>query len=683
MKFATCLRTPFVFQIVAASCAWLGSACLSSGVEEIRTVAEIRRLPPEVAETGVPVRLRGVVTFSKPSVSILFVHDGTGGIFVAADSIQEVGGPKASDEIEVLGITGKGHFANIVLPRPDERSYLKVLGPGTLPKAREIDGLTLFQPGMDCEWVEIKTYVKDISMVNGRLLLSCQSDGQDYHVLLEGEHSPDLIPWDLAGSQISVRGTVATAFNTRRQMIGRFVMISSLKDVTRKQREPAPENEPPLVGSDVLLQVDGSGPDQLVRVHGTATVVLPGRGFYMKADDGSLWVQTTQSFSVGPGTIIEVTGWPRPGEVKPFIRARHVKVLAVTAPPKPLHMKAADAMKAEYDGAWVSVEATLLNSYHNPEGWILELLDGNFVFRGECPDDPSGNLLDLRPGSKIRIAGVVRIGTAGKLGIRVEDKLTLIAPTFANVELIAPPPYWTAGKVTVASSGVFLILLGAIFIARTRRKRELATQRREFEAVLNERGRFAREIHDSLAQGLTSVSLQLECARTHLSKDTIVVSEHLEKARSLVRESLREARRTVWNLRPLSLGEADLASTLQRYAANLSGDGRIKMSQQIEGTPRPLPPDHEATLLRIGQEALTNAVRHSGATEVIHRLCFGNGWITLTVSDNGCGFDVAERVGKRFGLTGIHERMAASGGSLSIDSIRGQGTEVSATLSTQ
>ena len=84
--------------------------------------------------------------------------------------------------------------------------------------------------------------------------------------------------------------------------------------------------------------------------------------------------------------------------------------------------------------------------------------------------------------------------------------------------------------------------------------------------------------------------------------------------------------------------------------------------------------------MRIGQEALTNAARHSAATEIRHRLRYGNGWVTLSVMDNGRGFDVSSMVGKGFGLTSMHERAAALGGSLSIDSRNGHGSEVSATL---
>ena len=87
-------------------------------------------------------------------------------------------------------------------------------------------------------------------------------------------------------------------------------------------------------------------------------------------------------------------------------------------------------------------------------------------------------------------------------------------------------------------------------------------------------------------------------------------------------------------------------------------------------------------MLRIGQEALTNAARHASATEITQTLRFGQGWVTFIVKDNGQGFDVAARVGKGFGLGGMNERVAALGGSLSIDSQPGRGTEVSATLPT-
>jgi signal transduction histidine kinase len=289
---------------------------------------------------------------------------------------------------------------------------------------------------------------------------------------------------------------------------------------------------------------------------------------------------------------------------------------------------------------------------------------------------------DLKPGSQIRISGISRVTSVGSMILRVEDKLQILARGPADVELLAPPPFWTARNVTILATVIIAGLLGIYGLARARRRREKKIQRREFEAVLAERGRFAREIHDSLAQGLTSISFQLECVRDQLSDDPVSASNHVENARGLVRDSLKEARRTVWNLRPLALGETDLVTALRRFANNLASAGRITFTQQIEGTPRPLPPSHEDALLRIGQEAMTNAARHASATEIRQTLRFGPGWVTFIVKDNGQGFDVVSRVGKGFGLTGMNERVSALGGSLSIDSQPGHGTEVSATLPT-
>mgnify|MGYP002737724197 FL=1 len=176
--------------------------------------------------------------------------------------------------------------------------------------------------------------------------------------------------------------------------------------------------------------------------------------------------------------------------------------------------------------------------------------------------------------------------------------------------------------------------------------------------------------------------MQLECVRNQLAVSPDLAREHLETARELVRDSMREARRTIWNLRPLALGEANLASALQKYAQELTRDTAITCLQQIEGTPRPLPREHENALLRIGQESLTNAVRHANPRRIEVRIRFGDGWVTLVVKDDGRGFDVAGRVGKGYGLTGMHERVDSLGGSLSIDSRPDEGTELSVTFQT-
>ncbi len=671
-----------------AACVWLigspsahaDSPAAEPAREPISSIAEIRSLSIHEAKAGLPVRIRGVVTFSQPSISTLFIHDGQAGIFIDQEPGQIHETLQVGDRVEVTGITGEGFFATVIRGAATPGAKITVLEHGELPEPRKINGAELSRPSQDSDWVSIDAWVREVLMQDGDLILNCQAGTFDFNVLLEGPLPPVSVPWDLTESRVRVSGIVATTFNARRQMTGRFLRVSSLADIVPLEPATASSGEPPLVLADDLLRADGPGPGELIRIRGVATLALPGRGLFLQIDDGGLWVQTAQPVAAAPGTVLEITGWPRSGEMKPFIRARRATILGSTTPPEPLALKPRDALKAQHDAEWVTMEAELLDSFRGPDGITLELRDTDLVFRGLVPDEAAAAVQKFARGSRIRLTGIARVTPSGDFTLRVEDKLLLLMRSAADLTLVAPPPFWTVRNVSIIASSIIAVLLASYMITRSRRSREQETQRREFEAVLAERGRFAREIHDSLAQGLTSISLQLECIRDRLADNPAAAATHVEKARVFVRDSLREARRTVWNLRPLALGEADLASSLQHYAANISDHGKISCSQEIEGTPRPLPPEHEAALLRIGQEALTNAARHAAATEIRQRLRFGNGWVSLTIMDNGKGFDVASRVGKGFGLTGMHERVAALGGSLSIDSRPGDGTEVSATL---
>jgi signal transduction histidine kinase len=649
----------------------------------LTSIQQIRNLSPEQARAGLPVKIRAVATFSRPAYATLFIHDGTGGIFVEqAPKTNDGKHAKTGDQLEVTGVTGEGMFAPVIKGAADQDAVVTVIGPGTLPEPRLIDGAEMSQPSLDSDWVSIETWVSEVSIDGRDVILLCRSDHCDFHLLLDNPQPTESVPWDLAESRVRARGVVATTFNRGRQMTARFLRVASISDIQPLSPKRTKTTEPQLFRPDELMQARGPGPADLVRVRGVATLALPGRGLFLQVDSGGLWVQTAQPIAATPGTVIEVIGWPRPGELKPFIRAHRASIMGTTTPPSPTPLKASEALNTNHDAEWVSVEAELLNSSHGPDGTTLELRDADVVFRGLVPDVPDVVMPDLKPGSRIRISGISRVTSVGGMILRVEDKLRILARGPADVELLSPPPVWTARNVTILATLIIAALLGIYGLARARRRREKHTQRRAFEAVLAERGRFAREIHDSLAQGLTSISLQLECVRDQLAVDPVNAANHVENARGLVRDSLKEARRTVWNLRPLALGETDLVTALQRYATNLATSRGIAFRQQIEGTPRPLPHSHEDTLLRIGQEALTNAARHSSATEVCQTLRFGPGWVTLIVSDNGQGFDVVTRVGKGFGLTGMHERVAGLGGSLSIDSRPDHGTEVSATLPT-
>jgi signal transduction histidine kinase/ligand-binding sensor domain-containing protein len=211
--------------------------------------------------------------------------------------------------------------------------------------------------------------------------------------------------------------------------------------------------------------------------------------------------------------------------------------------------------------------------------------------------------------------------------------------------------------------------------------------RREFGAVLQERNRIARELHDTLAQGFTSVSMQLEAVSAKMGNGGVEAArEHLNQARLLVRSSLAEARRSVRDLRSELLnGDGNLADALAVVARQLTSGTDVRAEVTAGGVARRLPEPIEKNLLRVGQEALTNAVRHSGAGRVRVRLDYDAERVRLRVSDDGRGFDPptsgnGNGDGGGFGLKGMRERLAQLGGELHIDSRPGAGTEVTATV---
>lgn len=203
----------------------------------------------------------------------------------------------------------------------------------------------------------------------------------------------------------------------------------------------------------------------------------------------------------------------------------------------------------------------------------------------------------------------------------------------------------------------------------------------QHSALLQERNRVAREMHDTLGQSFTGILVQLEAAEDILSENPQAAEGHLKKARDLARESLAEARRSVWALRPRVLEDGDLASALRNLAHQMTVGKQVKVEFSMRGTARPLSPETEINLLRIGQEALTNALRHAQASRVRIVLAFNRRGVRLSVQDNGQGFDVpsgSEDGG--FGQLSLQERAEQIGAKIRVNSKPGSGTRIVAVV---
>jgi signal transduction histidine kinase len=211
---------------------------------------------------------------------------------------------------------------------------------------------------------------------------------------------------------------------------------------------------------------------------------------------------------------------------------------------------------------------------------------------------------------------------------------------------------------------------------------QLLTQARE-AGVLAERQRMAREIHDTLAQGLTGIITQLEAAQR--TGDQAEHQRRIGNAKELARASLAEARRSVQALQPRALEGARLPEALAAEAARWSAASGVAADVTTTGRARPLHPEVEVTLLRVAQEALANVARHASASRAAVTLSYMEDVVTLDVLDDGTGFDAGGESGPKndgsgFGLTAMRQRVQRLAGQLEIESADGAGTAVSASV---
>ena len=195
-------------------------------------------------------------------------------------------------------------------------------------------------------------------------------------------------------------------------------------------------------------------------------------------------------------------------------------------------------------------------------------------------------------------------------------------------------------------------------------------------AVMAERNRVVRDVHDTLAHAFTGVIVQLEAADDAASRgfDT-EAGAHIARAEAMARGGLQEARRSVMALRPQVLEGNDLSTALREMVTRMT-DGTSVVSEFAQtGLRRSLPPAWEEHLLRIGQEALTNAIRHGQAQRIVMELDFSDDAVLLRLTDNGRGFDASSAF-DGLGVAGIKARAASIGGQLSISSAAGSGTTI-------
>ncbi len=224
-----------------------------------------------------------------------------------------------------------------------------------------------------------------------------------------------------------------------------------------------------------------------------------------------------------------------------------------------------------------------------------------------------------------------------------------------------------------------LTVLGAVLLAWLVYRLRMLELKARYSAVLAERNRISQDIHDTFAQNLAGIALQLDSLTMQLEEFPHGLREQIDEACNLTRYSLAEARRAVSDLRSDELDRAELPAALPEIAKRMVASAGVQTSIQVVGMPQKLSPVAEKNLLRIFQEALANALKHAHAQAINIELRYERDGLALLVRDDGRGFDAERTIplgSGHYGLTGMRERAERIGGCLTLTSSPGAGTEL-------
>lgn len=404
-------------------------------------------------------------------------------------------------------------------------------------------------------------------------------------------------------------------------------------------------------------------------------VVLSTPKLYIQDGTGGVAVEKIHGPPLKVGDEVEVRGDVTASGFHSELRRAEVRLLWEGEPPSPYSVTLNQAASGAYDSTFVEVEALLKEKGKGPGDTLRLTMEGrNQEFQAILNPGRSSALSGtLGPGSTLRLRGIC---SADPAYTRNVDPFALLVRSVEDVQVVAGPPWWSWHfLLRVLVAALVLALVAYVLYLRARNWR--------MGAVLEERGRMAHEIHDTLAQSFAGIGFQLQAIRKRLPSGDAALSEQVELACALVRHSHEETRRSIAVLRhepatPMTLSE-NLRDCARRMVGNdtqrMAGNGGLSLDVQTKGQPCVLPLDVESALLRIGQEAMANAVSHSGASEVLVRVDYRRDGVALSVEDNGCGFNTSV-ASNGFGLSGIRHRAAGIGAAIRIESVPGRGTWV-------
>lgn len=674
-------------------------AAPESPLPTLRKVAEVLLLSQPEAERRYPVRLRGIVTYVNERARLATLRDSSGATFFQLPPLPATDQPplQRGTMIEIEGRTQRGDFAPTVTGSDRRPVAIKVLSQRTAPRSTHLDPDDLTNPVNHSRFVELRGVVRSHApgpdkFGPGNISIRISTSGGYFDAILPPPENDEIDLDQLRGAVVSVRGIyvpIATQFH---KLIGIQILVQEWSELHVEDPGLEAFAEIPVRTVNSILKFQ-PGARVRQRVAGTVTMDDPHRGFYLSDRTGWLWVECPQQDPVWPGVMVQVVGFPTDKDGYPALQNAVFAVVGETNQPSPLSVTAAGAFSGIFHGAPVKMQGEVVDHLIQPDTQSLLLESDDHFFQVRLLADKITPLPALPAlHSVVEVSGICVNEFRRGVNKRDTNQAGFKAVSFylhvrrpKDILVIAPPPFWTAERVTWALLLIAAALLASIaWIQALRRQVDhqtvLIEDKLGRETIMEERTRIARELHDTLEQELAGIQMQLDAASGNLESAPRVAADTLDMARAMLRHSRNETRRSVWDLRSTALETGDLESAFDEVMTMLHGKTTgLKITIETTGERLRMPAKTENNILRIGQEAVNNAVEHGQPTLVKIALDYQSTSVTLRVSDDGRGFDPARARSMgdgHFGLAGMRERARKIGGTIAIESRDGSGTTV-------
>ncbi len=457
--------------------------------------------------------------------------------------------------------------------------------------------------------------------------------------------------------------------------------------------EPAPEKPfeaPNRPIAQLISDVTESWRSHRVKVAGEITY-RDAHSFFVQDESGGIRVQSAVPAAVKVGDAIEVLAFPTMNATARILADAEVRPARRSSQATPKVLNVGEGISPKQNGTLVQLTATLLGRNNIETSQVLELQEQQRVFAATLPKS-AGGLPDIAAGSRVQVTGVYDNETTTALAAGAPPKAQFSASLIillrgpADVKVLTGPPWWTWKRTaTLVGTLLTVIAIAVLWIHLLQRRLErqhaaqLAFSRQVLERLEDERRRIAVNLHDSLGQVLLAIKNHALLA-IQRPPDEQGTRQRFDEISSATSQAIEEVRQITHGLRPYQLDRLGLTQAIRASVNRASANDAILFASRVENIDGLFDKDAEIHVYRIVQEAVTNVVKHSGATETTVVIKKRDDAVSLSIRDNGCGFDPARLSSQPhdlgYGLSGIAERVRILGGTLAIDSRPGQGTSL-------